>query len=313
MLTKIFGRQALEKLKSDSMGDYFDILRDFETKKRNFQATPEDKLMVRFCSALREISEKHDRSNLSDKIREAGYENGIELRGRDKLRIDSSIVQEWFDGPVSSLISHMKDLLRDPRMRNVSAILLVGGFGESRYVQKRLRDAFQNKTLIVSNEAGLVVMKGAVRFGHDDSIVDTRVMAYSYGIRGSTTYDKRRHPESSLVVDNGKEKVRNAFMSFIAANEEANVGHEVTKGCSRGKHPNFTIFSVFRSRSADPIFCTDPGCERIGVLKVFHWDGETKADKKMDVTFIFGETELRVKVRIRKTGEEFYLTIDCLE
>lgn len=313
MLEKIFGRVAVEKLKKEEMGDYLDILREFETKKRNFNISATDKVTFRVSSTLNEFSQSLTGRSLEENVAVSGYGNKVVVKGRDKLRVDPSLIKEWFDGPVDDLIQHIRSIFDETKMRSTTSILLVGGFGESSYVQERTRGEFPGKKLIIPNEAGLVVLKGAVRFGHDNSIVETRVMQYTYGIRGKTPFNESVHKESLMTVDeNGKRKVNGAFIVFVRANESIPVGHQVTVGRDPGKNPLFTTFPVIRSLTPNPVLANEPGCEILGTLKVHHPKGTTKADKKMNVTLIFGDTELKIKVRIRKTGEEFYLTLNCL-
>lgn len=100
----------------------------------------------------------------------------------DKLRIDVTVVMSWFESPINKTIAHMKKLLSEDKMKAVKQILIVGGFGECKLVQEKIRRQFQNKTVIVPNEAGLAVLKGAVRFGHLPQLVSSRVMKYTYGV-----------------------------------------------------------------------------------------------------------------------------------
>lgn len=313
MLKKVFGGQAVEKLKKEEMVDYLDILREFETKKRNFNSSVTDKITFRVSSTLSELSKSFTGRNLDENVAASGYGNKVVVKGRDKLRVDASLFKEWFDYPVDDLMQHIKSIFVEPKMGGTRSILLVGGFGESSYVQERMKLAFPGKKVIIPNEAGLVVLKGAVRFGHDNCIVETRVMQYSYGIKGKTSFDKAVHQTSMITVDgDGKEKVYGAFIGFVRANEPIKVGHQVTVGRDPGNNPNFSTIAVVRSLNPNPILAAEPGCEILGTLNVHHPDGTTKADKKMNVTLFFGDTELMIKVRIKKTGEEFNLTLNCL-
>ncbi|XP_052806357.1 heat shock 70 kDa protein 12A-like [Mya arenaria] len=295
------------------MGDYFDILREFETKKRTFSTKIKDKITFRISATLRELSDKFEGGTLKDRIGNLRYGSNLELRGSDKLRVDPLIISGWFDGPLNYLLRHVKELFREPKMSGVSTVLLVGGFGESMYVQERLKAEIINKQIIVPAEAGLVVLKGAVRFGHESDIVSSRVMQFTYGFGGRMPFDKNIHPESNLVIRDGKRRCKDAFIIVARAGDEIDFGEEKTVGRDPGSNLESTTFPIFRCLSPNPIITTERGCRRIGHLRVYHPEGDTKRDKKMNVTFMFGDTELLVKVTIRKTGKTFELAIDCLE
>ena len=68
-----------------------------------------------------------------------------------------------------------------------------------------------------------------------------------------------------------------------------------------------------RTLSQNPVFTNEKGCEEIGFLKVDHPVGETLSDKEMQVVFVFGDTELHVKVTVMKTGKTTDLSIDYLK
>jgi len=164
MIQEVFGDKAIKALKDDEMGDYVDLLREFETKKRDFSLKKKDMVTFRISAALRESFEK---GALKEKISGLPYGSGLELRGLDKLRVEPKIIQSWFDGPLDHLVQHVKEILREPNMRKVESILLVGGFGESPYAQERMALEFPEYRIIVPKDAGIVVLKGAVACGHD--------------------------------------------------------------------------------------------------------------------------------------------------
>ena len=314
MLADVFGTKALEDLKKTEIGDYIDLLREFETKKRDFSSKKEDKITFRVSASLRESFEKYEKGSLKDKIASLQYANALELKGSDKLRVAPRIVKRWFDGPVNHMIQHVNEILKEPEMKNVTSILLVGGFGESAYAQERMVEEFRNKRLIVPKEAGLVVLKGAVRFGHDPSLVSARILQYTYGIRGWCAYDENKHSGAHVEVKMGIKQVRFAFIVLVRAGDEVKRGEE--KSISRtpiNDEQTTSCIPIVRTLGHDPIFTTETGCQEIGSLTVHHPEGETADDKAMLVTFIFGDTELKVNVTVEKTGKTFHTSIDCLK
>lgn len=301
-LASIFGTKALEELKSTEMIDYFDILREFEAKKRAFVKKDGATITLRVSTSLREISEKHITAKL-------GYGNKVTVRGKDKLRIDSSVMEQWFDEPISQLVDHVEAILQDENASNINTVLLVGGFGESQYVQQRIKDGIGRRKLVVPGEAGLAVLKGAVRFGHDSTIVESRVLSYTYGMRVKALFDESKHPTSKLVIENGQKVVYNSFKVFVKANEQVNIGTEKTMEVFRGQNTKRQIF-VYRTPNPDPVFTTDDGCEQLGNL-IVDFQQDTREVSKFYITFVFGGTELRVKTEMG--GKEYDFIINCLE
>lgn len=60
MLTNLVGVGALEKFKREHVGDYFDLLREFETKKRTITTDTTGKMTFRIPAALKECAESED-------------------------------------------------------------------------------------------------------------------------------------------------------------------------------------------------------------------------------------------------------------
>jgi len=304
----------MDDWKKNEISDFIELLRDFETKKREFSSKKDDKVMFRISASLREAFKKYEKGSIKDRIASLPYGNALELKGKDKLRVEPRIVKRWFNGPLNHMIQHVKDILREPEMKNVTSILLVGGFGESAYAQERMVEEFRNKRLIVPKEAGLVVLKGAVRFGHDPSIVSSRLLRYTYGIGGRANYDENKHSGATVVVRYGQKEVDNAFIVLVRAGDEVNRGEEksISRVPIRDEQKNSCI-PIFRTLGHHPVITTELGCQEIGSLTVHHPEGETKGEKAMLVTFVFGDTELKVNVTIKKTGKTFHTSIDCLK
>ena len=61
-------------------------------------------------------------------------------------------------------------------------MLLVCGFSESNVVHSAIKRTFPDMTVIIPNETGLAVLKGAVIFGHNPSVIMFRVSRYTYGV-----------------------------------------------------------------------------------------------------------------------------------
>ncbi|KAH3808122.1 hypothetical protein DPMN_136473 [Dreissena polymorpha] len=130
---------AIHALPSKDMYDYFDMIRDFEVKKRKFKFDSQTDISFRIPVVLKEISEDQCHQSLSDRLTALKYGEKVSIRGRDELGVDSSIMQNWFTDPVSETLNHIRNVLKEERMKDVDLIVLVGGFADSPYVQMRFQ------------------------------------------------------------------------------------------------------------------------------------------------------------------------------
>ncbi|XP_052218752.1 heat shock 70 kDa protein 12B-like isoform X3 [Dreissena polymorpha] len=307
-MTEVFGTMAITALQSKDMYDYFDMIRDFEVKKRKFEFDSQTDITFRIPVVLKEISEEQFHQSLSDRLRSLKYGKRVFTRGRDKLGVDSSIMQSWFTDPVSKTVDHISSVLKEKRMKDVGLIVLVGGFAESPYVQQRIKEELPGMKLTVPGEAGLAVLKGAVMFGHKHDIISSRVMDYTYGIHVWAYYDEKIHPAERKVYQDGAWIVDNLFDIFVRANEDVPVDSKVSHRTIPSSQSS--RISIYRTKNREPYFTTDPGCEKLG-----HIDKNSNRDIPLKeqitkTTFMFGDTELHIWCENVKTGEVETLTLD---
>ncbi|XP_052218390.1 heat shock 70 kDa protein 12A-like [Dreissena polymorpha] len=290
------------------MYDYFDMIREFEVKKRKFEFDSQTDITFHIPVVLKEISEEQCHQSLTDRLVSLKYSEKVFLSGRDKLCINSSIMQSWFKDPVSKMMNHISSVLKEERMKDVGLIVKVGGFAESPYVQQMIRKELPGKHLLIPGEAGLAVLKGAVMFGHKPDIISSRVIDYTYGRPVVEPYDENKHPADKKINNNGYWEVDHAFLIFVRANEDVPVDSKVT----HVTNPNsiHSRIGIYRTKDRDPVFTTDPGCEQLGEIEINRDETIPLEEQKNKTTFMFGDTELHVMCENVKTGKVETLTID---
>ncbi|GIJ99522.1 hypothetical protein Aspvir_001655 [Aspergillus viridinutans] len=97
------------------------------------------------------------------------------------------------------------------------AILLVGGFGSSEYLFRRLQSAVVNVTVMQPPNAWSAVVRGAVLRGLGGNQVGQRIARRHYGIKWRTEYNPQLHNETDKYWDSLTEKwyVGNRMMWYI--------------------------------------------------------------------------------------------------
>ena len=312
MWENIFGEKTVQKMKTKHPDEYLLLVRDWEIKKRDFKIGT-DYVTLSVPVALLEKCKGVTKTSLKKLVSRSSYGDNIVVKGSNKLRITSAVVHEWFDGPINSLIEHLRGPEFIKNMPSIKSIILVGGFAESVYVQEKIKEGLPGKTLIVPPEAGLAVVKGAVQFGHKPNTIQTRVMHYTYGVNCTIPFDEAKHPETAVHIINDKKMVDDTFSIFVRFLEDVNIGNEKTKTYAPIFNQPTCVLKIFRTLNPDPVFVHDPGCEELGKVTVKRPDGLLTAGEDIYVTFMFGDTELKVKAKLIGTGEEFFLPLNCLD
>ena len=303
-LANIFTDEVFVEFISSEMSDYLYLMRNFELKKREIQMSESRIVTLRIPASLQETFEAvHKDQNINQKIKSSFGEKVI-LK-RDKLEIDNDIFREFFKPSVSNTIEHLKEVLRHPTCKEVSFMLLVGGFAESSIVNEEIRKEFPDLRIVIpmGSECGLAVLKGAVIFGHDPSIVESRVCPYTYGIAVHKPYIPGQHPESKSFRLDGKIRVEDCFEKLFTVGQEVPVGgkksivvhnthYDDDRQSWRTEHKEIELFS---SLDVNPQYVTDMGCKLHGTILVAPPGGQWPVVSEGEVEVEVGDTEMIVK------------------
>lgn len=314
-LKDIYGN-SLEVVRCIEMSDFTDILREFELKKMKFYTTEGDWIKVRLPLSLTRYFKKKSGKRLEKRIAACGYGGKVKKASAvDKLLIHKSLMQEWLDRPINDLIKHLRStVLCDEKIKTVKSVLLVGGFSECEYVQEKLKDEMKGKKVLVPLEAGSVVLKGAVKFGHKPSIIQSRIMSHSYGLDSCVLFDEKIHEISVSELKDGMRYVRNCFTHFVRANERVAFQQEYTKRFFPMQESQTELkIEIFRTTNPNPGYTTEPGCEKLGDITIPFHAGQSRDENLVFVSLIFGDTELNIRIRLAESGEEWFHNINCLK
>jgi len=312
-LTKMFGKKAMKKLKAEAMDDYFEILRVFENKKRNLMADSNEDITFKLPLFLNNYNKDAGEEGIDSVIARLDLKGKVKFLG-DKIRVSAEITRCWFQESIDGTIRHLTGILSEPVMKDVTSILLVGGFAESKLMQDAVKNAFKDRTVIIPEEAGLAVLKGAVLFGHRPQLVSSRCVTFTYGYGVARPFDDSRHPPELLWIDSyGDRKANNCFEKVVEIGSSVDVGTDI-------KAPSTLILNkggerklyIYASTDRNPEYTTDPSSTKVGEMKLGKVPGETKDDNTVQVYFTFGDTELKATVKFLKTGKLVSKTIDCL-
>ncbi|XP_052795057.1 heat shock 70 kDa protein 12A-like isoform X2 [Mya arenaria] len=310
-LVNIVGARVMEQFPRENMEDFIEMFRDFEIKKRDIGPAKEGKVTFKLPVAFTEMVLEETGLSFGAHLKKSPYANKVLHKG-DKIRIDAAVVKGMFRGPVDSLTDHVAGLLRD--VTGCAAIVMVGGFSESPLLQDTVRRKFPGMKIIVPQEAGLAVLKGAVIFGHRPKVITERVSKWTYGIACTQTYTVGNHPASRKYVNvDGVEKVDDIFSVHVKVGQHLKL--EEQQSCKTYQMASADLDSVtvffYITKDCDPKFVDDPGCHKVGRLDV-KVPGYG-AERQVTVSMAFGKTETEGSAMVAATGEVVKTKLDFLD
>ncbi|XP_053378885.1 heat shock 70 kDa protein 12B-like [Mercenaria mercenaria] len=315
-LVSVAGSAVVQKFKEDHMDDFIDLFRTFEVTKREISPEKSAKVTFRLPPSFTDTFLEITGGSIAKKISSTEFRDRISyLSG--KLRVDANITLDFFQKSVDSIVRHISSLLQDSSVQPCEAILMVGGFSESKVLHNAIKDEFgRMMKIIISESPGLAVLKGAVIFGHRPSTISERICKYTYGV--NTTHETTKwciHPSTETSESDGRKRCRNVFDKHVTIGQSVKLEEEQEESISNPVSDTQTGIwkMIYASTSPNPYLVTEPGCIKIGEFEIPIPDTTLGRDRKFGTRFIFGGTEIAVKVEDKAIGEIHIYSIDFLE
>ncbi|XP_062591035.1 heat shock 70 kDa protein 12A-like [Saccostrea cucullata] len=295
-MTRIFGGELMHCLQSEKLYAYLDLMREFETVKRVVKPEdPDDKkvnITIPYVT-INDLCKNILEEDVKDVLKQSTLKDDISSMG-DKFRIRVSYMKSMFQKTIDEIVQHIKCILEKPEAKDVSRLLLVGGFSESQLIQNAVKKAFPKMHIIIPEDAGLAVLKGAVIFGHQPDSISSRIMRYSYGVRITPDFEVSKHRNDKKFKVNGVAHCADIFSPFLKAGTEVPVNHKVVDAyTSTRPFQDSMPVVIYYSEQESPEYVTDEGCKKLGVLDV-KIPNPSAEDHHLAVQYQFGDTELHM-------------------
>lgn len=226
--------------------------------------------------------------------------------------------------------AHINNVLKCENVKNVSYLFLVGGFSESQILQKKIRDSFSSTLkVIIPQGVSLAILRGAVLFGLDPSIVHVRRSRLTYGFGVLNRFIPGVHPEEKLILRDGYKWCADIFDKFVVTDQSVPAGDAVVRSYAPAlrEGQKCTVIHIYCSERDDVNFITDEGVRRCGTLLLdledepikletitngSNWRDSKPHTREIRTKMTFGDTEVKVTAEDVVTGRcvkaeiEFY-------
>ncbi|CAH1759236.1 942_t:CDS:2 [Entrophospora sp. SA101] len=170
------GVNAIKSLKEKKYGQYQYMIQRFcDNVKFKFDGGDEDVEydfdIEEICPALKD----YIADSQKDQLKEDEW----------LINLDYETIKSFFDPVIGRIIRLIRSQL-EASNGDCSAIFLVGGFSESLYLKKRIKEEFKKKQYVsivsVPSEPACAIVRGAVEYGLNKDVIKNRVLKYNYGI-----------------------------------------------------------------------------------------------------------------------------------
>ena len=308
-LESVIGTEAFESFKTENREDYLELQRQIEHKKCEFKLAEDgrDNVTLRLSQALRDSHRHHHKKELSDTIKSEEHLKRLLKVKSEKLRIDKTKVKEMFDDLIHEIIEKVHSIICNNTFGpEIHSLVLVGGFADCELVKTAFRSKFCIRTVIIPDEAITVIMKGAVIYGRDVSVIDSRVCRYTYGLDWNEDFDAKIHPLSKKEETDDGPVCKDIF--HVLAKEGSSIRKgaiEPIEAYVKYSYQTEMEFPFYRSKAPNfPKFVDDFGCEHIGTLTIDLEDMGSGLDRCIKLFVELSDTEISAKA-VDKLGRNF--------
>ncbi|CAG8525489.1 4793_t:CDS:2 [Rhizophagus irregularis] len=281
-LEKKLGFAAVDKFRRENYGQYQSLIHHFFCPRIKFEFIDEkdvfrniDLDIERTCPALIEYINKEIRDAIEDD------DWLIEIKYEDVLTM--------FEPVVEKILNLIRDQLASSKQR-CSTMFLVGGFAESPYLVKKIRDTFVSVVPIITVPQNPI----------------TAVLSF------------RVYPLWRAGVDPKKRKTSDGRIYKFSC--IATRGREVTpdEPCSGTYYPIYPdqtsiLFDVYVTSRKNARFCDEEGMRKIGDLEIDIPDIEGGTDRPVEFSLMFGELLITATARNMKNHKIYSAKFDYVK
>ncbi|KAI8604209.1 hypothetical protein EDD21DRAFT_301152 [Dissophora ornata] len=222
------------------------------------------------------------------------------------------------DGLLAISAQEMREIVFDPVVNQVlglidgqlvqaqqcSAIFLVGGFGSSPYLHKRVQQEFEARVPLIRYppRPDLAVVRGAVYHGLTYKPIQARVARRWYGVDTTRPY-RAGDPVEKKYMQDGKYRVRDGFSVFVRPGQSIGVDECISKKYITHKYPEPLSSPLYVYNGEDqPEFVDSPGVQKLCdfTIPLPHMPGAAPGTPVIfTLRMYFGLTELRAEAEFQ--------------
>ncbi|XP_052821671.1 heat shock 70 kDa protein 12A isoform X2 [Octopus bimaculoides] len=316
LLCNLFGKRFIDQFRSERPVGWMDMMIAFESRKRSASPYKSSPLNISLPFSFIDYYKKVKKSTVENAIKKYNNPN-IRWSTQGMLRLSTEEMQRLFKPTLTRISEAIGNILNNPDARDLKYLFLVGGFAESHMLQHFIRREFGDiLKVIIPQGVGMSILKGAVLYGQNPSVISVRRSRLTYGVGVLNRYDEKKHPKEKLFSKDGMDWCSDVFDKFVVINQPLKAGETVIRSYTPAKiDQKLSIINIYASDDEDVKFITDASVRKCGTLSL---DLSTEVPitpsrREIKTIMSFGDTEIRMAAIDVITGKSVKAFIDFLD
>ncbi|KAL0969931.1 hypothetical protein UPYG_G00234700 [Umbra pygmaea] len=300
MLCQIFGEDFIESFKAKRPAAWVDLTIAFEARKRTATPGRSNGLNISLPFSFIDYYKRHRGQSVETALRKSNM-NIVKWSSQGMLRLTPEAMNELFQPTINNIIKHIEELMQKQEVQGVRFLFLVGGFAESPMLQRAAQNALgRTCRIIIPQDVGLTILKGAVLFGLDPTVVRVRRCPLTYGVGVLNRFVEGRHRPDKLLVKEGREWCTDILDRFVSVDQSVALGEVVRRSYTPARSgQRKIIINIYCSATDDVIYISDAGVRKCGAITLELPEmliGTIPGTERREIkaTMQFGDTEIKV-------------------
>ncbi|NXP16775.1 HS12A protein, partial [Scytalopus superciliaris] len=315
LLCKIFGEDFIEQFKIKRPAAWVDLMIAFESRKRAAAPDRTNPLNITLPFSFIDYYKKFRGHSVEHALRKSNVDF-VKWSSQGMLRMSPDAMNALFKPTIDQIVQHLSEVFDKPEVANVKFLFLVGGFAESPLLQQAVQTAFGARCrVIIPQDVGLTILKGAVLFGLDPAVIKVRRSPLTYGVGVLNRFVEGKHPPEKLLVKDGTRWCTDVFDKFISADQSVALGETVTRSYTPAKPSQLVIvINIYSSEQDNVSFITESGVKKCGTLRLDLTGTDASVPNRREIKTLmqFGDTEIKAMAIDVATSKSVKVGIDFL-
>ncbi|XP_037996581.1 heat shock 70 kDa protein 12A [Motacilla alba alba] len=315
LLCKIFGEDFIEQFKIKRPAAWVDLMIAFESRKRAAAPDRTNPLNITLPFSFIDYYKKFRGHSVEHALRKSNVDF-VKWSSQGMLRMSPDAMNALFKPTIDQIVQHLSEVFDKPEVTNVKFLFLVGGFAESPLLQQAVQSAFGSRCrVIIPQDVGLTILKGAVLFGLDPAVIKVRRSPLTYGVGVLNRFVEGKHPPEKLLVKDGTRWCTDVFDKFISADQSVALGETVTRSYTPAKPSQLVIvINIYSSEQDNVSFISEPGVKKCGTLRLDLTGTDASVPNRREIKTLmqFGDTEIKAMAVDVATSKSVKVGIDFL-
>ena len=237
--------------------------------------------------------------------------------------LPSPVVTSFFSASIDRIGTCLEVMKNNNAIRNLSNVILVGGFSSSPLIVSIARATFHKDvcTVITALRPDVAIVRGAVLFANNAMVFNTRKARLTYGVNCNELYDKNDPGHVEHYAKHKAEPGEDGKPGISVFSRHVAVGDDIPEGggfepqpyCPLWSSQSSIAFDILASHIKDIRFPNEDEFFKLGEVTVPLDMSVPFADRRVLINFNFGGTEFSVTAEDENRGGKRQVVLSLVQ